>query len=102
MRSKPPSRCSAPSTRSSAFPTHGVVSGPTLIFPSAASKQPSPSRNSFAWIQVQRSACSRPQLWPIIPGQASTSIASPSTVTEPEKRASGYGDRNLVFGSGAR
>ena len=36
--------------------------------------------------QIQRSACSAPQLWPTIPRQSSISSDRPATSTEPEKK----------------
>src|SRR4051812_12401536 len=59
------------------------------------------SSKSAPCSQIQRSACSAPQLWPTIPRQPSTSSDRPATSTEPEKRAAGSGVSVFVRGSGA-
>src|SRR5262249_38407120 len=100
--SKPPSRWRAPSRIRKPFPTHGVVIPPTLILPAARSKRaPGWPAKSPPWIHVQRSACSPPQLCPIIPGHFSSAISRSPTLSGPLNSASAYGLRNLVFGSGA-
>ena len=73
-------------------------SGPTLTRPSATSSHASgaPSKPTPC-SQIQRSACSAPQLWPITPGQASSSQSS----TRPEIVVSGSGLSVFVRGSGA-
>ena len=53
--------------------------------------------------QIQRSACSVPQLWPTIPGQAFSSIGSrPARLILPSKLAIGAGLVSFVRGTGAR
>src|SRR3954454_10658797 len=84
VRSIPPSRCSSPSAYSTPLPIHGVVTGPSLIRPIAASRYASPSEsNAVPFVQIQRSACSPPQLWPTMPAQPSTSISWSPTLTRP-------------------
>src|SRR4051812_20131967 len=52
-------------------------------------------------VQIQRSACSAPQLWPTIPRQPSTEIVLSLTVTVPLKVVDGYGLSVFVLGTGA-
>ena len=57
--------CRSPAMLSAPFATQGVVTGPSLTRPIAASSQsPSAVRPCS---QIQRSACWAPQLWPAIP-----------------------------------
>ncbi len=81
---------------------HGVVSGPMRMRPSATSSHASgaPSKPTPC-SQIQRSACSAPQLWPTIPGHASSSQRSPSASTQPEIAVSGSGLSVFVRGTGA-
>src|SRR4051794_25225530 len=78
------------------LPIHGVVHGPSLIRPIAASSQLWPSAPCS---QIQRSACSAPQLWPTMPRQPPTSSDRPATSTEPVNRAAGNGVSVSVRGS---
>ena len=75
---------------------HGVVFEPTVTLPMAASSQ-SPS-SVMAWSQIQRSACSEPQLCPTIPRHPSSGIGGPrcpcarrTPRTAPDCRASSSG-----------
>src|SRR3954471_19578904 len=53
-------------------------------------------------VQIQRSACSAPQLWPTIPRQPFSSITRSRTVTVPLKVVDGCGLSVFVRGTGAR
>ena len=103
MAPSPPSRWRTPSSDRTPLATQGVVHGPTLIRPSAASSQASsrPSKPAPC-SQIQRSACWAPQLCPTIPRQPVMSTTRPPARTSPSKRASGYGLSSFVRGSGAR
>ena len=69
-RPGPPSAWRVPASDSAPLPTQGVVSGPSLILPIAASSQSPASLRPCS--QIQRSACWAPQLWPTIPRQPSS------------------------------
>ena len=70
--------------------------------PSATSSHaPGAPSNPTPCSQIQRSACSAPQLWPTMPGQASSAQRSPSASTQPETVVSGSGLSVFVRGSGA-
>ncbi len=99
---KPPSRCRTPSSDSIPDGTQGLSREPSLTRAAPASNQvPGGSAKPVPSSQTQRSACSLPQLWPIIPGQPATSIDSPAISRLPSNLASGTGATNLVRGSGA-
>ena len=75
------------------------VSGPTLTRPSATSSHASgaPSKPTPC-SQIQRSACSAPQLWPTMPGQR---VELPVLDAAGDRRVRAAGSRVLVRGSGA-
>jgi hypothetical protein len=83
--------------------THGVTQRPARTRPSTTSSQaPGTSAKPTACSQTQRSACSAPQLWPVIPRHPATSVRRPPASTQPLNTASGRGLSSLVRGSGAR
>ena len=69
-RPSPPRRWRTPSSASIPDGTQGLTRRPSLTLAAPASNQvPGESAKPVPSSQTQRSACSVPQLWPIIPGQ---------------------------------
>ena len=86
------------------FAIHGVRREPTCTRPSATSSHAcgAPSKLQPC-SQIQRAACSAPQLWPTMPGQHRISIGSlPGSSSTPSKRASGAGLVSFVRGNRVR
>ena len=92
-------RGTAPRWRSTASSCPAI-----LILPRATSSHASgASSKPIPCIQIQRSACSEPQLWPTIPRQPSSSRRRPpASSSAPSKTASGAGLVSLVRGSRVR
>ncbi len=99
---RPPRRWRTPSSASIPDGTQGLTRRPSLTLAAPASNQvPGALAKPVPSSQTQRSACSVPQLWPIIPGQPEISSERPATSSVPSNSAFGTGATNLVRGSGA-
>ncbi len=99
----PPSRRRSPPACSAPLAIHGVSTGPILTRPTERSSHASgSSSNATPCSQIQRSACSAPQLWPTIPGQPSSVDRRAADRHRAVEDGAGSGLSSFVRGSGAR